>query len=212
MSFISGFFHNDEDGKQRRRSRQQERYATFRDILYIFVIFLLVYMLLFRIVDVDGASMNNTLYDGDRLLLVSNLIYRNPQQGDIVVASKDSFRNGESIIKRVIATEGQWIDIDFDTGVVYVGDSKETLQPLQEDYILNLTQLYEGVHFPLQVAEDCVFVMGDNRMNSKDSRDPSIGMIDQREILGKVLFLLIPSDPDGHGPQTAQRSRIGWLG
>ncbi len=213
MSFMSKLRRRNEDATQPERSGQREWYEYFRDILYIFVIFLVVYTLLFRIVQVDGPSMNDTLYDGDRLLLVSNLIYKNPQQGDIIVASKDSFRNGECIIKRVIATEGQWVDIDFVAGIVYVGDSKDAMQPLQEDYILNATHMKEGVNFPLQVDSGCVFVMGDNRMNSKDSRSPEIGLIDCREILGKALLLLIPSDPDGvNGPQKADWSRIGWLG
>ena len=212
MSFMSKFRRRNEEAAQSQPSGQREWYEYFRDILYIFVGFLVLYMLLFRVVTVDGPSMNNTLYNGDKLLLVSNLIYQNPQQGDIVVASKDSFRNGECIIKRVIATEGQWVDIDFDAGLVYVGDSKDTMQVLQEDYILNATQMREGVNFPLQVDSGCLFVMGDNRMNSKDSRSPEIGLIDCREILGKAVFLLVPADPDGlQGPQTAEWSRFGLL-
>ena len=136
---------------------------------------------------VVGGSMYDTLVNGDRLILISNVLYRNPKAGDIVVASKDSFRDGECIVKRVIATEGQEVDIDFTNGNVYVDG---VLQ--EEDYISTPTMLYEGVSFPLVVEEGCIFVMGDNRMDSKDSRSTEIGLIDCREILGKAVFLLFP--------------------
>ena len=131
--------------------------------------------------------MNNTLTHGDYLLLINNVFYKNPQQGDIIVAAKDSFKYGEPIIKRVIATEGQWVDIDFEAGVVYVNGTA-----LEESYVNTPTNLYEGVDFPLQVDSGCVFVMGDNRNESKDSRSPEIGQIDKREILGRAIFLFLP--------------------
>ena len=164
-----------------------------RDILMIIGCFMLVYVLFFRAVVVVGDSMNNTLVDGDRLLLISTSIYRNPQRGDIIVAAKDSFRDGEPIIKRVIATAGQKVDIDFDTGTVYVDGVA-----LIETYISSPTIENNGTRFPLVVPEGCVFVMGDNRNNSLDSRSTEIGLIDQREILGKVIFLLIPGSDKTH--------------
>ena len=135
----------------------------------------------------SGTSMNMTLLDGDYLLLLSNTFYRNPEQGDIIVVSKESFDDGAAFVKRVIATEGQTVDIDFDRGIVYVDGVA-----LEEDYINHPTTTYGGVEFPLVVEDGCVFALGDNRGISKDSRYPDIGQIDTREILGRAIFLLIP--------------------
>jgi len=157
------------------------------DFVTWLVVILLVFLLLFRVVVVSGPSMNTTLVHGDYLLLINNLFYREPSQGDIVVISKESFKDGEPIIKRVIATEGQWVDIDFDAGVVYVNGTA-----LEEPYTNTPTNLYEGIDFPLMVDDGCIFVMGDNRNESKDSRSPEIGEIDKREVLGKAIFLFLP--------------------
>jgi signal peptidase I len=166
--------------------------------------FMLVYMLLFRVVVVVGPSMYDTLLDGDRLVLLSNVIYREPEQGDIIVASKESFENGECIVKRIIATEGQTVDIDFRQGIVYVDGVA-----LEEDYAHTPTTLFEGVSFPLTVEEGKVFVLGDNRDSSKDSRSPQIGLIDEREILGKAIFLLSPGTH--YGREEANYDRIGVI-
>ena len=157
------------------------------DLAYLLAGLVLVFLLLFRVVVVSGTSMNNTLLDGDYLLLLSSTFYQNPEYGDVIVASKESFDNGAPIVKRVIATEGQMVDIDFETGIVYVND-----QPLEEEYTLTPTTTPEGISFPLIVEEGCLFVMGDNRDGSKDSRHPDIGQIDKREVLGKVFFLFFP--------------------
>lgn len=158
------------------------------DIVYLLAAVILIFLLLFRVVVVSGPSMQNTLKDGDYLLLVSNVFYRNPKPGDIVVASKASFKNGAPIVKRIIATEGQEVYIDFRKGIVYVDGV-----PLEEPYVLGSTTMSEGMREnPVTVAPGCVFVMGDNREDSTDSRDPRIGQIDEREIMGKVIFLFLP--------------------
>lgn len=190
--------------KEKTLTKAQQIFKDAKDILYILAAFMLVYVLFFRAVVVVGDSMFDTFADGDRLLLVSNVLYQNPKPGDIVVASKDSFRNGECIIKRVIATEGQIVDIDFATGTVYVDGVA-----LDEPYLYSGTYRQEGVKFPLTVDEGCVFVMGDNRMDSKDSRSPEIGLIDEREILGKVIFLMIPGTGSSDQPIDFDLSRIG---
>ena len=174
------------------------------DFVTWLVVIVLLMLLLFRVVVVSGPSMNTTLAHGDYLLLINNILYAEPKQGDIVVAAKDSFNDGEPIIKRVIATEGQWVDIDFDAGVVYVNGTA-----LSEPYVNPPTNLFEGVSFPLMVEENCIFVLGDNRNDSKDSRSPEIGQIDKREILGKAIFLFFP----GKDPNTDQMNfkRIGAL-
>lgn len=191
--------------KEKTYTKAQQFFRDAKDVLYILAVFMLVYVLCFRTVVVVGGSMFDTLVDGDMLLLTSNLIYNEPKQGDIVVASKDSFRNGECIIKRVIATEGQTVDIDFKTGTVYVDG-----EALTEDYLYTGTYRPEGVSFPLTVDDGCVFVMGDNRMDSKDSRNPEIGLIDEREILGKAIFLLFPGNHEGE--VKIDFGRIGVIG
>ena len=179
-------------------SGKKKLYREVRDIIVILTVFMLIYVLFFRAVLVVGSSMYDTLMDGDRLLLISNLVYRNPKRGDIIVASKDSFRNGECIIKRVIAVEGDIIEVDED-GVISVNG-----EPLEEDYVYSPTVMPKNMKFPYKVKAGCVFVMGDNRMNSNDSRSPEIGEIDQREILGKVIFLLLPGR-DLTGDRTFRR-------
>ena len=178
--------------------------SNLHDIVFLVAGVLLVFSLLFRIVIVSGPSMKNTLIDGDWLLLMSNVLYSNPKQGDVVVACKDSYDNGTPIVKRVIATEGQTVDIDFEEGIVYV-DGKA----LDESYILTATTRAEGVQFPLVVDEGCLFVLGDNRDDSKDSRSPEIGLIDKREVLGKAIFVLFPGNEKGN--VTRDLGRIGVI-
>ena len=179
--------------------------VDLHDVLCVFGIFLILYMLCFRVVVVVGPSMYDTLFDGDRLVLLSSTVYKNPKAGDIVVASLDDFDNGECIVKRVIATEGQTVDINFETGIVYVDGIA-----LEESYTHTLTNTREGMQFPLVVTEDCLFVMGDNRNSSKDSRSTEIGLVDKREILGKAIFLLLPGD--NRGTEKPNYDRIGVIG
>ena len=173
------------------------------DLVYMLATIMLVFLLLFRMVIVSGSSMYETLHDGDWLVLISNVFYQEPEYGDIIVASKDSFNNGEAIIKRVIATEGQIVDIDFSAGIVYVDGI-----PLDEPYTYTPTNYPEGIAFPLLVKDGCIFAMGDNRNDSKDSRHPDIGLIDKREILGKAIFLLLPG---GNRQNGRDFGRIGVL-
>ena len=174
------------------------------DLIYMLMAILLVFLLFFRVIVVSGDSMYSTLLDGDYLLLLGNLFYQEPDRGDIVVISKQSFDNGKPIVKRVIATEGQTVDIDFENAVVYVDDI-----PLEEPYINSPTTFNEGMIFPLTVAEDCIFVLGDNRGVSRDSRDPVIGQIDKREVLGKAIFLMLPGT--SHGNRARDIGRIGVI-
>lgn len=185
--------------KSDKKSNPQEK-ASFgkiiamylHDLVYLLIIVTVGLCLVFRMSIVEGDSMYDTLVNGDYLLLVNNLFYHDPQPGDIVIASKDSFRNGSPIVKRVIAVEGQTVDIDFSTGTVYVDGTA-----LDEPYIHTPTTNPEGVVFPLVVDEGCLFVMGDNRGRSMDSRDPEIGLIDKREVLGKAILIIWPGDDDG---------------
>ena len=178
--------------------------SNLHDVVFLVAGVLLVFSLLFRIVVVSGPSMKNTLVDGDWLLLVGNVLYNEPKQGDVVVACKEAYENGTPIIKRIIATEGQTVDIDFDEGVVYVDGVA-----LDEPYTLTETNLFEGVTFPLVVDEGCLFVLGDNRNESKDSRSADIGLIDQREVLGKAIFVVFPGNEKGN--VTRELGRIGVI-
>ena len=173
--------------EEKKESWQKSILLYLHDLIYMLAGIMIAFLLVFRLVIVSGDSMYSTLWDGDWLLVLSNTFYREPEYGDIIVASKDSFNSGEPIIKRVIATEGQTVDTDFVSGVVFVDGT-----PLREDYAFTRTNVEEGMDFPLVVEEGCVFAMGDNRNESKDSRHPAIGQIDKREIMGKALFLFYP--------------------
>lgn len=160
---------------------------NFMDTVDSVVLALVVVMLLFtlagRIYQVDGDSMNTTLTDGDRIL-VSQLFYT-PKQGDIVCfVSKDM--NEKILVKRIVATSGQTIDINEQNKVVIDG------QVLEEDY-LNTWIYTEPKHFdfPYTVQEGEVFCLGDNRINSKDSRD--LGPIETRYLMGRLILRLAPN-------------------
>ena len=186
------------------RSWQQSILLYVHDLMCMLLVVMLLFLVVFRVILVTGDSMFATLWDGDYLLLVSELFCGDPEPGDIVVISKQSFDEGKPIVKRVIATEGQTVDIDFESGTVYV-DGKA----LREPYIHNETTNEEGTEFPLTVAENCIFVLGDNRAVSLDSRSPRIGQIDRREVLGKALCLMIPGTH--HGQLLPDYSRIGAI-
>ena len=186
------------------RSWQQSILLYVHDLMCMLLVVMLLFLVVFRVILVTGDSMFATLWDGDYLLLVSELFCGDPEPGDIVVISKQSFDEGKPIVKRVIATEGQTVDIDFESGTVYV-DGKA----LREPYIHNETTNEEGTVFPLTVAENCIFVLGDNRAVSLDSRSPQIGQIDRREVLGKAICLLIPGTH--HGQLLPDYSRIGAI-
>ena len=173
--------------------------ALVCSVLAVVVLFTFV----IRLIGVDGHSMVPTLQDGDRLLVLNSMLYNDYQYGDIVVLRKESFLQ-DPIVKRVIATAGQTVDIDFSTGSVWV-DGKL----LDEDYINELTFLEEGTEFPLTVPEGSIFVMGDNRNHSNDSRDSRLGTVDARYVIGKAVFLAFPG-PD-IVTEKCDYSRIGVI-
>ena len=195
---------SEEKKEPRKLSWQQNAVLYFHDLVYLLAVLMIIFLMFFRVVVVEGTSMNQTLLDGDYLLLLNRTFYGKPEQGDIVVISKDSYDHGVPIVKRVIATEGQIVDIDFETGTVYV-DGVALVEP----YLNTPTNVQGGVQFPLEVEDSCVFVMGDNRNRSKDSRYYEIGMIDTREILGKAIFLVLPGTNKGEFARDF--TRIGGL-
>ena len=186
--------------EDKKLSWQQSLLLYLHDLVYMLAVIIVAFLLVFRLVVVSGSSMYSTLWDGDWLLVLSNSLYREPEFGDIIVVCKDSFNDAEPIIKRVIATEGQTVDIDFVSGTVFV-DGKM----LDEDYAFTPTNRNSGMNFPLTVADGCVFALGDNRNDSLDSRYPAIGQIDKREILGKALFLFYPGTNEGNSNRDFDR-------
>lgn len=174
----------DEIEKQEIASRKNI-YDWIQCLASALIVCVVLFIFFIRVIDVKGTSMYPTLNNQDKML-VSDVFYR-PKAGDIVVFKKDQYDPDKALVKRVIATEGQEINIDFDKGVVYVDG-----EPLEEDYINELTTTKLDFIGPQTVPEGCVFVMGDNRNMSTDSRKSEIGMVDNRLIIGKVYCVIFP--------------------
>lgn len=150
-----------------------------------------------RLIGVSGVSMQDTLYTGDRLVVL-NSMFCDYQPGDVVVVNAYNAQLDETLVKRIIAVEGQTVDIDFNTGTVYVDG-----QALDEPYAKEPTYTTDGTEFPLTLKENEVFVMGDNRNHSTDSRSYLLGPVDEGYIQGKAIFLLIPG-------RTAETGRLDF--
>lgn len=175
--------------EEKRFQRNVDILDWYDALVFALAVLVLVFAFCVRIVVVSGSSMNNTLSSGDRLLVQST--FYTPQRGDVVVV--DSYINyGKPLVKRIIAKGGDTVDIDTQAGVVYVNG-----QPLNEPYTAEGTYTAGNMQFPLTVPEGSLFLMGDNRQHSTDSRDTSIGFIDERDILGKVLLRIFPLNQIG---------------
>ncbi len=167
---------------------------------------IVIFTFFFRIVGIDGPSMNDTLEHGDRVI-IQNVFYT-PERGDIVVISRnasndksDAQEGNEPIIKRVIATEGESVDIRFEDGNGYVYVNGILLnEPYIKECISPNFVTNEPIDFPVVVPDGCVFVLGDNRNYSLDSRSALIGnhgMIDKRYIMGQAVARISPFDKMG---------------
>lgn len=172
-------------GENRERRTKNQAFLEYVDtVVTAIVAVALLSTFAVRVVRVDGHSMEPTLLDGERLI-TTNFLY-DPEHGDIVVI--DAYiPHGLPLIKRVIGVAGDTIDIDFEAGVVYRNG-----QALEEPYTAEPTWTYEGVDFPLTVPDGTLFVMGDNRNHSSDSRLPDIGCVDVRDVLGKSVWRIAP--------------------
>jgi signal peptidase I len=199
IDFIADYTINYSDGAPETEDKPAEKkkhktlgdsnmslYDWLQCIVSAVVAGILIFVFIGKVDGIKGPSMMQTLQDGDTVIL-SNLFYT-PKYADIVFIKTDFY--GETpIVKRVIATAGQTVDIDFDKGVVFVDGVA-----LKEDYVNAPTTLRISFQDQVTVPDGHVFVLGDNRNDSSDSRDDRIGMIDVRDILGKVYFILIPGN------------------
>lgn len=174
---------------------------------------ILLFTFVFRTVGIEGISMEPTFSEGDRVIIYS-LFYK-PECGDVVVISRNSTNldeyeslDNEPIIKRVVATEGMWVDIRLErvngenVGVVYTGETEQRLEKLNDSKPYITQQKYEEmtVEFPLQVKTGHVFVLGDNRNHSTDSRYDIMGddgQINSRYVLGKAVLRIFPFNKFG---------------
>ena len=192
-----------EENVKKQRESGKDFYEWVQALVCSVLVVVMLFTFVIRMIGVDGHSMVPTLQDRDRLLVLNSMIYDDYKYGDIVVLRKSSFLT-EPIVKRVIATEGQTVDIDFSTGSVYVDGVL-----LKEDYINELTFTEEGTEFPLTVPEGSIFVMGDNRNHSNDSRDSRLGTVDSRYVIGKAVVLAFPGPDIVMGKR--DYSRIGVI-
>lgn len=187
-------------------------------VLFSIFTVILIFTFLFKVASVVGTSMEPTLHGGDEInndgdkLIISSVFYSTPKQKDIIIVDaqnahllEDSDGDGQvddvvisdglhkTIVKRVIATAGQTVDIDFSTGNVSIDG-----EVIHEPYINDLTLIDEGAfQYPITIPEGYVFVLGDNRGVSKDSRSDEIGLIDIDDIVGKVVLRISPMEKFG---------------
>ncbi|MEE0914229.1 MAG: signal peptidase I [Ruminococcus sp.] len=160
-------------------------FDIIKTIIFVFAIVSVLFTYFIRDANVVGSSMAQTLLNGDKVLL-TNFNYK-PKTGDIIAANAESLPE-KRIIKRVIATEGQALEIDYDTGKVYVDGIL-----LDEDYTSTITRQSSNEYkFPYVIPDDCIFVMGDNRAVSLDSRDAKLGLISEDDVIGKAQFIFYP--------------------
>ena len=190
--------------QEKQTAKGRDLYEWVQSLVGSVLVVVAIFTFVIRMMGVDGHSMLNTLQHGDRLLVVNSMLYHDYKYGDIVILRKNGVFDDDPIVKRVIAVEGQTVAIDFAEGIVYVDG-----EALEEDYIREPTYTAEGTEFPLTVPEGSIFVMGDNRNGSSDSRDYRLGTVDTRYVIGKAAFLIFPG-PD-YETEKRDFKRIGVI-
>ena len=190
--------------QEKQTAKGRDLYEWVQSLVGSVLVVVAIFTFVIRMMGVDGHSMLNTLQHGDRLLVVNSMLYHDYKYGDLVILRKDGVFDDDPIVKRVIAVEGQTVDIDFAEGIVYVDG-----EALEEDYIREPTYTAEGTEFPLTVPEGSIFVMGDNRNGSSDSRDYRLGTVETRYVIGKAAFLIFPG-PD-YETEKRDFKRIGVI-
>lgn len=183
-----------------QNSFKKEFFDWVEVLVHAILAVVLCFSFIFRVATIEGDSMKDTLHDKERVI-ITNMFYT-PAAGDIVVISRNKENSvytmsdaKKPIIKRIIATAGQTVDIDFEKGIVYVDGVA-----LDESYTRTPTNLKYDIEFPVTVDDGCVFVLGDNRNDSLDSRSSQIGdygMVDTRYILGHAIFRIFPFNKIG---------------
>ena len=177
---------------EEKGSFRSDLYYWLQALVAVLVALILTCTLAGRIIGVVGSSMEPTLYNGN-LLLLQSLGYT-PQQGDVVVLRKPGFpappHETAPIVKRVIAVGGQHVRVDYDAGAVYV-DGVALEEPYIKDYMYP-SSLSEMSVLDVTVPEGSIYVLGDNRNYSSDSRHQALGTVDQRYVLGRVLWVVFP--------------------
>ena len=183
----------EEQADVKKQPKNSKTVSNIYDIVSVVVsavaVIAIVFTFVTRVLVVSGASMNPTLNNGDTVAISS--LKRSFDYGDIVIVAQPNAMH-KTLIKRVIAVGGQTVDIDTEKGVVYV-DGKA----LDEPYIAEATHNRIDFDGKITVPENCVFVMGDNRNDSTDSRCSLIGCVDERYIMGKVLIRILPLNKFG---------------
>lgn len=163
-----------------------EIYDWFESAVLTVVAVVLIFTFVARTSVVSGSSMVPTLENGE-MLLISRLGFA-AEPGDVIVLTSPAYEEGiKPLVKRIIAREGQSVNIDFVEGVVYVNG-----EPLEEPYVNSPTNRSFDVKFPVTVPEGKIFVMGDNRNGSLDSRSTDVGFVDERFVMGKVWLRVFP--------------------
>lgn len=180
-----------------RSSLEELLYCWAQSLIIAVVTVVVLFTFGVRMIGVSGPSMQDTLYTGDQILIL-NAMFCDFKAGDVVVINDYNAELSETLVKRIVAVGGQTVDIDFAEGIVYVDGT-----PLDEPYSKEPTYTGGGVVFPLTLAEDEVFVMGDNRNHSTDSRDTRLGPVKVGYLQGKALLLVMP----GKTPST---DKIDW--
>ena len=206
--FVADVEYEKEEEKDKKRNFSKELIEWLEVVSTAIIAVVLIFSFVFRIATISGDSMLNTLIGGNQFngnngdkVIITNIAYE-PDNGDIVVISRNAENSvagqltGQGpIIKRVIAKGGQTVDIDFENGIVYVDGVA-----LKEDYISTPTTTKADVEFPVYVPEGYIFVLGDNRQDSLDSRFTQIGnggLIDTRYVLGRAIYRIYPFDRIG---------------
>lgn len=178
----------DRNGKTLYSNAAEYIYSVLSYLLICMMVIFVAFTFFFRLVSVEGASMFPTLITGDKII-ISNFLY-SPDYGDIIAVNKESAEES-SMIKRVIGLPGDTVSINFETHIITVNgkvifENYEVSEPIDEAYDMNYPS------DTVTVPEDAVFVLGDNRNNSVDSRHTEIGFIALDEINGKALFKIYP--------------------
>lgn len=193
---MATFYSGDNKAEVKHKKIKSEVFEWLDIAVTAIIVVVILLTVCFRVVNIEGESMQKTLNDKQKVI-ITNFMYT-PKYGDIVIISRNADNTAtkdaqKPLIKRVIATEGQTVDIDNDTHTVYVNGIA-----LTEKYVFGYTEEFSKrgeVEFPVTVPKGHIFVMGDNRQNSLDSRFKSIGdngMIDKRYVLGRAVYRIYP--------------------